>query len=76
MMAENFPNLQKSIHSQIEAQSTQTHAMETMPRHINKLLTISDKEKILKAVREKSIMYVQRNIDVLWLQIYPQKLFK
>lgn len=54
MMAENLPNLQTGIDSQIETQQTQAHATETMPRHITKLLKTSDKRKTLEAPREKA----------------------
>ena len=61
-MAENFPNLQKSIDSQIEAQQNQAYATETVPRHINRLLKTSNKGKILKAAREKGYRKIK-----LWM---------
>ena len=57
IMAENFPNMGKEIVTQVqEAQRVpgRINARRNTPRHIViKLAKIKDKEKILKATREK-----------------------
>ena len=54
IMKENFPNLVKEIHIQVqEAQRVPNmDAKRPTPRHIIKLLKVNDKERILKAARE------------------------
>ena len=57
IMTENFPNLVKEIEIQVqEAQRVPNKLgpMKTTPRHITiKMLKVKDKERILKATREK-----------------------
>ena len=62
---ENFPNLAKEIDFQ-EVQEAQRvpkklDPKRNAPRHIIKLPKIEDKERILKAAREKGHSYLQRN---------------
>ena len=57
IIVENFPNVGKEITTQVqEGQRVpyRTHPRRNMPRHIViKLAKIKDKEKLLKAAREK-----------------------
>ena len=57
IIVENFPNMGKEITTQVqEAQRVpeRINPRRNMPRHIvNKLAKIKDKEKLLKAAREK-----------------------
>lgn len=62
-MAENFPNLQKSIDSQIEGQQTQAYATETVPTRINRSLKTSNKGNTLQSSQRKGILCAQRNGD-------------
>ena len=59
IMKENFPNLLKEIDIQVqEAQGvpSKLDPKRTIPRHIIiKMLRIKDKERILKAAREKKL---------------------
>ena len=56
IMKENFPNLVKDIDIQVqEAQKVPNKLVpkRTTPRHLIKMPKVKDKEKILKAAREK-----------------------
>ena len=55
-MKENFPNLAKETDTQVqEAQRVpnKTDAKRPSPRHIIRMPKVKDKERILKATREK-----------------------
>ena len=64
-MKENFPNLVKEIDMQVQEAQRVPNKMDVMrptPRHIIiKMPTVKDKERILKASREKKISYLQRS---------------
>ena len=64
-MKENFPKLMKEIDMQVqEAQRipNKMDANKPTSRHIIiKMPTVKDKERILKASREKKISYLQRS---------------
>ena len=58
-MKENFPNLGKEIHMQVqEAQRVpnKLSPKRPTPRHIIKMPKVKDKERILKAAREKQLV--------------------
>ena len=65
IMKENFPNLAKEIDTQVqEAQKilNKLDPKRTTPRHIIiKMPKVKDKERILKAAREKQRVYLQRS---------------
>ena len=67
IIAENFPNMEKESLTQIqEAQRVpyKINPRRNIPRHILiKLIKIKDKEKILKAAREKKQNNIQGNPD-------------
>ena len=58
--AQNFPNVGKDLDTQVHEANSSSHylkAKRLSPRHIIvKLSKIKDKERILKAVREKTII--------------------
>ena len=62
-MKENFPNLVKEIDMQVQEAQRVPNKMDTnrpTPRHIViKMPKIKDKERILKAAREKKLSYLQ-----------------
>ena len=64
IIAENFPNLRKELEIQVhEANRTPNYlnAKRPSPRHIIlKLSKVNDKERVLKAVREKKDSNLQR----------------
>ena len=64
-MKENFPNLVKEIDIQaLEAQQVpnKMDTKRTTPRHIiTKIVNVKDKERILKAAKERQINYLQRS---------------
>ena len=65
-MAEDYLNLIKTINSEIqEAKNSRYKKMKrSISRYIIiKLFKTSDKDKLLKASREKQICYIQRNKD-------------
>ena len=67
ILAENFPNLEKEINTLLqEAQriSNKMNPNRSTPRHIKiKMTVIKDKERILKAAREKQlVMYYTREL--------------
>ena len=56
IMKENFPNLAKEINIQVQEAQRIPNKLDpkrTTPRHIIKMPKVNDKEKILKAAREK-----------------------
>ena len=63
-MKENFPNLVKEIDIQVQEAVTvpnKLHPKRSTPRHIIiKMLNVKDKERTLKASREKQ-SYLQRS---------------
>ena len=59
---ENFPNLVKEIHMQVQEAQRVPNKMDpqTTPRHIIiKMPKVKDKERILKVAREKAESYLQ-----------------
>ena len=65
MMKENFPNLVKEIDIQFQEAQRLPNKLDpkrTTPRHIIiKMPKVKDKERILKAAREKQRVYLQRS---------------
>ena len=58
-MKENFPNLVKEIDMQVQEAHKVPNRMSTKrptPRHIIKMPRVKDKERILKATREKQLV--------------------
>ena len=64
-MTENFPNLVKEIDTQVqEAQKipNKLDPKKTTPRHVKiKMPKVKEKERILKAARQKQRVYLQRS---------------
>ena len=64
IMKENFPNLEKEINTQVQGAQRVPNKLDpkrTTPRHIIiKMPKVKDKERILKAAREKQ-SYLQRS---------------
>ena len=64
-MKENFPNLVKEIHIKVQEAQRITNKLDpkrTTPRHIIiKMPKVKDKERILKAAREKKGVKLQRS---------------
>ena len=59
VMKENFPTLVKEIDIQVQEAQRIPNKLDpkrTTPRHISKMPKVKDKEKILKAVREKQLV--------------------
>ena len=59
IMKENFPNLVKEINTQVQKAQrvpNKNYAKRPTPRHIIKMPQVKDKERILKAAREKQIV--------------------
>ena len=63
IMKENFPNLVKEINIQVQEAQRVPNKLDSeriTPRHIIiKMPNVKDKERILKAAREKQISYLQ-----------------
>ena len=56
-MKENFHNLVEKIDIQVQAVPNKMYSKRTTPRHIiSKMPKLKDKERILKAAREKQII--------------------
>ena len=53
IIAENFPSMGKEIVNQLQEAECPGRQRRNIPRHIVIKLTIKDKYKILKAIREK-----------------------
>ena len=56
IIVENFPNMGKEISTQLQEVQRVPYRINprrNMPRHVIKLAKIKDKEKLLKAAREK-----------------------
>ena len=71
-MTQNFPNLMKTIHLQIQecqwTQAQQKWRKPTLSHIISKLLKINNKDKIVNVARKdggggRRTCYIQRNID-------------
>ena len=61
-MKENFPNLVKEINIQVQEAQRVPNKLDpkrTTPRHITKMPKVKDKERILKASREKETVTYQ-----------------
>ena len=59
IMKENFPNLVKEINTQVQKAQrvpNKNYTKRPTPRHIIKMPQVKDKERILKAAREKQIV--------------------
>ena len=59
IMKENFPNLVKEINTQVQKAQrvpNKNYAKKPTPRHIIKMPQVKDKERILKAAREKQLV--------------------
>ena len=62
-MEENFPYLVKEIDIQVQEAQRIPNKLDpkrTTPRHISKMPKVKDKEKILKAAREKQLVTYRR----------------
>ena len=58
-MKENFPNLVKEINTQVQKAQrvpNKNYTKRPTPRHIIKMPQVKDKERILKAAREKQLV--------------------
>ena len=58
-MKENFPNLVKEVNMEVQEAERVPNKMDAKrptPRHIIKMPKVKDKERILKAAREKQII--------------------
>ena len=63
-MKENFPNLMKEIDMETQRVPKKMVAKRPTPRHtIIKMLKVNDKERILKAAREKKLV-IYRGIPI------------
>ena len=62
-MKENLPNLVKEIHMQIQEEQRVPNKMDakrpTASHIVIKMPKVNDKERILKAAREKQLVYLQ-----------------
>ena len=65
IMEENFPNLVKEIHMQVQEAQTVPKKMDvkrtTPTQIIIKVSKVKHKERILKAAKERQINYLQRS---------------
>ena len=70
IMTENFPNLVKKIDIQVQEAQRVPNKLDpkkTTPRHIIiKMPKVKDKERILKAAREKRVTYKGISMTVSW----------
>ena len=76
-MKENFPNLVKEIDIQVQEAQRVSNKLDpkgTTPRHIViKMQQVEDKERILKAAREKQLVTYKGTEIPLDPQLFSQK---